>query len=153
MSTGDFFEAISTDLKPTNMYVFLKPKQALHDPFGDQFERHDEFRLPAMCRTTMLNIRNDSNAAATNCCQDLLVFDDDLKPMNQSNNETNKTDLICESTEDSRLPNNHENVPKNGEMDFASEKSLRNSFFECKISVKGFKDQRIKGKSIWVHKI
>lgn len=132
------------------MYVFLKPRQSIEDEIGEQFERHDRFKLPTMCRTTVLNIQNDSNAVTTNCCQDLSIFHGDFNPLDYSAGDaTKKTERICDQTSSLIVNAPTKHVATNSESLSKTDSRLESNFYECKISVKGFKDQLIKGKSIW----
>lgn len=112
------------------MYVFLKPKHKPNDDaieIGEHFEWRDRFELPANCRITVLNIENENRTTDENCCKNLNVFND--------------------ATEIGEKISNNVNVKHSTMTD--NEMHSINGFYECKISIKGFKDQLIKGKSIW----
>lgn len=116
------------------MFVVLKPKHGWN-MIGDQFKSHNGFKLPASCRTTHINIQNDFNIMNLNCCQNLNIFQDTNITFNDSaiaNLQKLKT-----------------------ESEIASEKgpSDCDGFYECKIVVKGFKDQLVKGQSIWMNNV
>lgn len=105
----------------------LKPKYGWNT-IGDQFKNHTGFKLPASCRITSINIQNDFNIMDVNCCQNLHIFNDSaIAKMEKSKTE-------------SRI-----NIEK---CSFDC-----NSFYECKIVVKGFKDQLVKGQSIWINNV
>lgn len=111
------------------MYVFVKPKQKpTETPFDltEHFEWHENFELPGQCRITVLNIENAHQMTDDNCCKNLNVFGDD-------------------KCDDAKLLNDK---TWTGEVNMVNETN-KNGFYECKISIKGFKDQLIKGKSIW----
>lgn len=109
------------------MYAVLKPKRDWNT-IGDQFKSHAGFKLPTSCRVTHINIQTDFNLMDLNCCQNLNIFNDINATNTASTNaktETNaeKCQIEC------------------------------NNFYECKIPVKGFKDQLIKGQSIWMNNV
>lgn len=134
ISSTEYFDVNCTELKPTNMYVMLKSKVHIGEEY---FQQHDSFKLPSTCRTTVLNVENHSDEMALKCCQNLVVYDD----MEES---TNSADFTIEKTEDS----NYGEISKNGHVtQVASSNDLK--FYECNIVVKGFKNQLVKGKSIW----
>lgn len=157
------------------MFVFLKPKHTSEPIFlqttNEQFKRHDNFKLPQSCRTTILNIENNCNNLSVNCCKDLFVFSDnkqinvDPKLTEQGGNiEQNKTDSNgsddfnvmevpnAEKTVESTYVKRIECKSTVNHYDTTKKENVTiTSFYECKISVKGFKDQLIKGKSIWIH--
>lgn len=115
------------------MFIFLKSKREInsHEIHVD-LEAHEEFRLPSNCRTTMINIGNDMSKTALNCCRDLNIFSEDDSLITSATTETIET--AQRETED------HNNQST----------TITNYFYECKVSVRGFKDQLVKGKSIWV---
>lgn len=108
------------ELKPTNMYVLLKSKQKIND---EQFQHHDTFKLPSMCRVTMLNIENDSDDTNHICCKNLLIYDSEVETI--AKRETSNTE------------------PNLNEIESFS------SHYECDVFIKGFKNQLVKGQSIW----
>lgn len=107
------------------MFVFLKPKCADTLLSDAKFIRRDLSTLPlSSCRTTVFNIINPTENLAINCCKDLKVYSDapqadSIEPITHKSIDADRT---------------HENAT---------------TFYECNVSVKGFKDQLIKGKSIW----
>lgn len=126
LSSTAFFDANSRELKLTSMYLFLKPKYKPNDgalEIDEHFEWRDRFELPANCRITVLNIENVNRTTDDNCCKNLNVFNDATGIGEKISNES---PLVLD-----------------GEMHSIT------GFYECKVSIKGFKDQLIKGKSIW----
>lgn len=119
------------------MYVVLKPKCSMSS-IGDAFKSHSSFKFPASCRTTQINIQNDSANIASNCCQSLNIFNDSDVP---------NCVPVKNGTSD-EIDDSNSNGLKNG-IDREDPSSTHDSFYECNIVVKGFKDQLIKGKSIW----
>lgn len=115
------------------MYLFLKPK---HPPFdgvfdiGEHFEWRDRFELPANCRITVLNIENMNRTTDDNCCKNLNIFNDASE--------------IAE-----KIPNGKPSTGESVALVPENEMHSINGFYECKISIKGFKDQLIRGRSIW----
>lgn len=131
MTSKSFFDLNCNELRPTNMYVVLKPKLD-SNTMGEQFKSHSNLRLPASCRITHINIQNDFNVIDLNCCQNLNIFND-----------------IYTSNDNNAIENLKK--PKTDKIeDFSSD---CNSFYECKIVVKGFKDQLVKGQSIWMNNV
>lgn len=116
------------------MYVVLKPKFGWNT-MGEQFKSHNSLKLPASCRITHINIQNDFNIINLNCCQNLNIFND-ISTLNDSTAEN-----IKKSKTESKI---------NTEKDCTSD---CNNFYECKIIVKGFKDQLVKGQSIWMNNV
>lgn len=132
VTSKSFFDVNCNELRPTNMYVVLKPKIG-GKRMGDQFiDRHGNLKLPASCRITHINIQNDLDTINLNCCQNLNIFNDMSTPNHATNLKKSKTETKIDS-EDCPCPS-----------DCAS-------FYECKIVVKGFKDQLVKGQSIWIN--
>lgn len=112
------------------MYVFLKPKYKPSDgdfAISEHFEWRDRFELPANCRITVLNIENIKQTTDDNCCKNLNIFNDAEKIGEKISTEVNAAQLTA----------------------IENEMHSINGFYECKISIKGFRDQLIKGKSIW----
>lgn len=112
------------------MYVFLKPKHKPSDGdfvTSEHFEWRDRFELPANCRITVLNIENINQTTEDNCCKNLNVFNDAIGIGEKISTEVNEAQSTVVENEMQSI----------------------NGFYECKISIKGFKDQLIKGKSIW----
>lgn len=117
------------------MYVFLKPKYKSNaDTFtmDEHFEWRDQFDLPANCRITVLNIENINCTTDDNCCKNLKVYND-----------------ATES--EAKILNGKDASETNGMHLTDNENKMHtiNGFYECKISIKGFKDRSINGKSIW----
>lgn len=136
LSSTKFFDANSRELKLTSMYVFLKPKYRLSAEafeIDEYFEWRDRFELPASCRITVLNIETTNQPTDDNCCQNLNVFSDE-KIGSDIPSEGEMTDSKVEPS-----------------MGNENEMHTINGFYECKVSIKGFKDQLIRGKSIWNH--
>lgn len=107
------------------MFVLLKPRQL--DTFSDDdnhFVRRDDFAFSANCRTTVLNIKNNDENLTLNCCRDLDIYSDAVNEVNSSSGTVNKDDATAKSLNDL-------------------------TFYECKVYVKGFKEQSIKGRSVW----
>lgn len=121
IASTEYFDVNCMELKPTNMHVLLKSKQKISD---EHFQQHDTFKLPSMCRVTMLNIVNDSDDNHHNCCQNLLVYDD-----------VEETTLTI--GEKSKTATN------------SIESELSSKFYECDVLIKGFKNMLVKGQSIW----
>lgn len=116
------------------MHLFLKPRNGANFEFGDQFQHHSHLKLSTSCRQTLFSIQSDSRLNE-NCCRKLHIFNDigsnKVKSEDSStNNERVQKDYI----------RNKEDTAKC---------ITKTDFYECKIVVKGFKDQLIKGKSIW----
>lgn len=131
VTSANFFDLNCNELRPTNMYVVLKPKFG-RNTIGEEFKSHAGFKLPASCRITHINIQTDFNVADLNCCQNLNIFSD-IKASNDANTTANMQTSETESKIDmDKFPSNY------------------NNFYECKIVVKGFKDQLVKGQSIWI---
>lgn len=116
------------------MYVVLKPKFGWNT-MGDQFKSHTGLKLPASCRITHINIQNDFNIINLNCCQNLNIFND-INTSNENNTVVNMKKSKTES-----------------KIDIEECPSDCNNFYECKIVVKGFKDQLVKGQSIWMNNV
>lgn len=130
LSSTKFFDANSRELKLTSMYVFLKPKYKPNDgtfATSEHFEWRDRFELPANCRITVLNIENIKQTTDDNCCKNLNIFNDTMKIGEKISTEVNAAHMMAIENEQHSI----------------------NGFYECKISIKGFRDQLIKGKSIW----
>lgn len=153
------------------MFVFLKPKHIIdiEHHIDNKFQRHDHFKLPSHCRITMLNIKNDLSKISLNCCQKLCIFDDFDELININSSDTSeKTDQMqhkeTEITKCAVQIESESETIKCSATSFSSDfqstttqrdpnhpNSTISSFYECNISVKGFKDRLIKGKSIWIH--
>lgn len=158
------------------MFIFIKPKNTNEPIFVqttiEQYKRHDNFKLPLSCRTTVLNIENNCNSLSANCCGNLDVFSDskqlniDAMPSKEGsmeegdNDDQSKTDND-DSAMKKEVPKEEKSVMSTyvNRIEYKStigdntnnENNSITSFYECKVSVKGFKDQLIKGKSIWIH--
>lgn len=115
------------------MHVFLKPKNGADFEFGDQFQHHSRLKLSTSCRQTLFSIQSDSRLNK-NCCRKLHIFNDI---------GSNKVKSEDSSTNNERV---HKDYIQNKKDKMSSTKT---DFYECKIVVKGFKDQLIKGRSIW----
>lgn len=127
ITTTEFFDVNNAALKPMNMYIFLKPRPGHNFGNDELFESRDQFTLPTNCRAMTLNIENDCSNLDLNCCRNISVF---------TENGT------------ARVPSaNGDNDPH--ETDPSSENE--STFYQCKFYVKGFKDQLVKGQSIWMH--
>lgn len=127
ITTTEFFDVNNAALKPMNMYIFLKPRPG-HN-FGDDelFEPRDQFTLPTNCRAMTLNIENDCSNLDLNCCRNISVFTENGTahvPSANGDNDSHETDPSSEN---------------------------ESTFYQCKFYVKGFKDQLVKGQSIWMH--
>lgn len=136
LSSTKFFDANSRDLKLTSMFVFLKPtRRPPNGPneISEHLEWRDQFELPANCRITVFNIVNNNRTNDNNnCCKNLNVFNDGENNGEKCGTRNSLNDVSVEQSTINRneIPSMH-------------------GFYECKISIKGFKDQIIKGKSIW----
>lgn len=126
ISNSNFFEANSNDLKATNMFLFIKPRHLENHPSDVEFELHEDITFPSTCRTTVLNIENPMENMSLNCCKNLNVYNDMLP-----NAEKSEEDITKAHTGMSEMTAN------------------LSSYFICKVCVKGFKDQLVKGTSIW----
>lgn len=122
------------------MYVVLKSKHNITD---DCFHRYDGFRLPSMCRTTLLNVENHLDEMSLKCCQNLVIFDD-TEELENTTDSTTKT--IAES-----INAETENFNRTNSDAEKSTTSNDLKFYECNIIVKGFKNQLVKGQSIWTN--
>lgn len=139
ITSKNFFDVNCSGLKPTNMFVILKPKNGISS-IGDQFVGHSHFKFPTSCRTTHINIQNDPMNMTLNCCRSLNIFSD---------NESSSHAPIVISDTSGKLEDCNNCELKNG----ICKENLSSIpiFHECNIVVKGFKDQLIKGQSIWAN--
>lgn len=121
------------------MYVILKPKCGISS-IGEEFVGHSSFKFPTSCRTTCINIQNDPMDMSTNCCRGLNIFSD---------NESVQFGLYAPKSSDNSVRDCKSHELKNG----IGKENLSSipRFYECNIVVKGFKDQLIKGQSIWAN--
>lgn len=115
------------------MFVFIRPTDVDAFVVEDQFEQRENFSLPHNCRTTILNIESGSGNLSLNCCRDLDIFSD-------GQNQFSST--------------NHSDADEGVDESIKEEQTIDDSvhieiFFECKLFVKGFKDQLVKGNSVW----
>lgn len=134
------------------MYLFMKPKNRIEHTIDDQFHRHECFKLPTMCRITMLNIENDSDTMTTNCCRNLSIFDD-FQLLNSSDAiETNSTEMTDNNQTETTCDKNDSMPAKCSDLKNIIKTDAISDFFECKVTIKGFRDQLIKGQSIWMIK-
>lgn len=126
ISSSQFFDTNNSDLKVTNMFVLLKPRDLETFSYDDNhLTRRDNFAFSANCRTTIFNIENHDENISLNCCRDL--------------------DIYSESVETSASTASQDDSGEN-----ASAKTTNDlTFYECKVFVKGFKEQSIKGRSVW----
>lgn len=100
---------------------------------GDEYKHHSTFKLPASCRETYINIENDLSNGNLNCCRSLSIFGD----IEMSNH----------------VPIINDSIDDQSKIIGTKPSSNCNSFYECNVVVKGFKDPMIKGQSIWVHQV
>lgn len=126
ISNSDFFEVNSSALKATNMFLFLKPKHSEHLLSDTDFDQHAEITIPPTCRTTVFNIESCGDDTSQNCCKNLNVYNDKIAstseiPDQKVEDKVECTDLLAKAS----------------------------SYFVCKVSVKGFKNQPVKGASVW----
>lgn len=128
------------------MYILLKTTHKIDESMAANFQRLDYFQLPTLCRITKLNIQNDSNNLNVNCCRDLSIFNDATSNGHKINGTTfNRNE--CNGTEHK----NHFNDNGTSSDSNTFNKIDTNEFlYECKISIKGFRDQLINGKTIWI---
>lgn len=127
------------------MYVVLKPKYGWNT-IGDQFTSHTgPFRLPASCRRTHINIQNDFKIMDLNCCQNINIFND----VNAANDNNAMDNLNWNCSESKKQES--ETASKIKTQKCSSDCDCY--YYECKIIVKGFKDQLIKGQSIWLNNV
>lgn len=140
ITSTEFFDTNSSELKPTNMFVLLKTKEKIAEDMIEDFQCHDYLRLPTQCRITRFDIRNNSNGSKSNCCRDISIFNESSSTvanhMNKSSSEsTPNVNVVAENaTNESTV-----STMEKGEL-----------LYECKISVKGFRDQLNNGTSIWI---
>lgn len=94
-----------------------------------EFELRTDISFPSNCRTSVLNIANhdETDSVSLKCCKNFDVYSDLMAATQQSE----ENDISANSTETAALAAN------------------TTSYFECKVSVKGMKDQLVKGVSIW----
>lgn len=120
------------------MFVILKPKNGISS-IGNEFVGHSNFKFPTSCRTTHINIGNEPMDMPSNCCRGLNIFSD---------NESSSYAPIASGTS-GKMGNCNNRELKNG----IGKENLSSipRFYECNIVVKGFKDQLIKGQSIWAN--
>lgn len=125
---------IESKLNTTNMFVLLNPKMKSTDS-NDSFQLIEDFRLPRSCKTVVLHLKNVSDdATRTNCCENLVVYDDLL------------TDYENLKVTDDKF----ESLSAN-DVDETTDSSDINStnWYNSTVFVRGFKDVMVKGKSIW----
>lgn len=126
------------------MYVVLKPKYGWNT-IGEHFKSHTGLKLPASCRITHINIQNDFKIMDLNCCRNLNIFNDVNKSNGTNSKDIRNSDKIeCDEERESKTE------PESNVVRCPSD---CNNFYECKIIVKGFKDQLIKGQSIWTNNL
>lgn len=123
------------------MHILLKSKQRITDEY---FRQHDTIRLPSACRTTMMNIENDSDESQLNCCQHLMVYDDMAELLKGK---------LCVSLDENDSTNSQIQQYSDKLHDRSTNDTDTNEtcskYYECSIIVKGFKNQLVKGQSIW----
>lgn len=120
------------------MFVLLKTTGQMNETMADSFQRLDYLRLPNLCRITKFDIQNNSNELNSNCCKDLFIFTDTCTDTNVSIEVPNEVTNAVNSNDKSTKNNDFFNINDNEFL------------YECKISVKGFRDQLNNGKSIWI---
>lgn len=113
------------------MFLYVKPKEndKIISANENQFELCEDFRLPSACRTTLINIAKENENFHEKCCQNLSIFD-----------EFGQNEKSAMQTNSPKMQNEKETAEANN-----------GNFYECKVPIKGFKDQLIKGKSIWTN--
>lgn len=105
------------------MFVLLKKSTGTID--NDFFQAKDYKGVSIKCKTIILNILPEFNSEIDlNCCKDISIFQD-------------MTNLNLNKRED--------------EKNQKSDKNVETSWFESKVTVKGFKDVLVKGKRIWLN--
>lgn len=139
ITSTQFFDLNCSVLKPTNMFVFLMPKDGSDFKLSGQFQQRNNLKLPTLCRTTLLNINNNTHETELNCCRNLTIFNDfEAPPPAAEFVDMQRNDEITQQ-ENSSTSDNGEKSAKTCDC-----------FYECNIVLKGYKDQLIKGKSIWL---
>lgn len=116
------------------MFVLLNPKAKALPPDDDSFQLIEDFRLPRSCKTVVLNLQNTTKSTLLNCCEHLIVYDDLLTEYNN----LKVTDEIAVFLNDS------DNDRNNGTDDINE-----TIWFNSTVFVRGFKDELVRGKSIW----
>lgn len=119
--------------KPTNMFVFLRPKSGLEHDLSGQFIRHTNLKLASSCRITLFNIQNDAGNSRGNRFDQLDIFNDANDIHVSSINNIQSTQQKSEN-----------------KTQYLNHLNTENVFYECNIILKGFKDKMVKGKSIWI---
>lgn len=111
------------------MFVLLKKNSTgTTDNVLEFFQAKDYDGVTIKCKTIILNILPEFNSEIDlNCCKDISIFQD-------------MTNLNLNKREDAENEKNQK-----------SDKNVETSWFESKVTVKGFKDVLVKGKRIWLN--
>lgn len=91
----------------------------------------------------MMNIENDSDDSRLNCCQRLAVYDDMVHLINDKLSVSIGDNIGTSNRTDQQ---NTINIHGTDDM---SASDTGSKYYECAVIVKGFKNQLIKGQSIW----
>lgn len=132
-----------SQLGTTNMFMYLCPRSPVAAIDLEHFIRLENYELPLQsCKTTVFNLRNDSEQQHTNCCQDLIVYRDksNLDFCDLETDMGNATTKVTK-TNTAAIENYTLNI-----YDILLEHRV---WYEMNTFVKGFKDVPVKGKSIW----
>lgn len=143
ISSTEFFDTNASDLKPTNMFVLLKTKEKLADGMMENFQCHDYLRLPTQCRITRFDIRNNSNDSKSNCCRNISIFNESISAENATVNHANELPETIPKANGFTV----KNATNESNLSIVEKDEL---LYECKISIKGFRDQLNNGTSIWI---
>lgn len=135
------YDVFSRNLTPTNTYLELEILdndncllKSNNSTTHSQIFPKDFSPLPASCKDIHLHLMIKNSAATDNknlkCCKELQVFDD-FKALNLQCNDDEKGDTATDDSKYNPLDN------------------AISSWWEAETVVRGFKDQPIKGFSIW----
>lgn len=141
MTSEDLYGVFSHNLSPTNIYLELEilendicSLKSINSTETPKIFPKDFSPLPATCKDINLHLKPKNNATIDKkilkCCKELQVFDD-FKTLNLESNEDVKRG----------------NTTDVSELNFSN--NVIPSWWEAEIVVRGFKDQPIKGLSIW----
>lgn len=144
ITSTEFFDTNASELKPTNMFVLLKTKEKLADGMMENFQCHNYLRLSTKCRVTQIDIRNNSNDSKTNCCRNISIFNESISAENATVNHANE---LPETIPNANGVVTVTNATNESNFSIVEKDEL---LYECKISIKGFRDQLNNGTSIWI---
>lgn len=139
-------------LKPTNMFILIKPKtiingmhtstntvtsmttttNELSEFYSDFFQPRTQLYLPKTCKTTNINIINNFDIRNLNS-QDILIFND------ISNEECGD---VHENADPTIAHEEHK-------IQLCEDNAAEEIWYESNVFIKGFKDILVNGKNIW----